>query len=76
MVTTLFIVMANQFVELAKKIILCVLTVELDRVTAQHNFFLGEIMGFDYKCGCRFSMGHWFLCEHHEHMLLEVLEIL
>lgn len=35
-----------------------------------------RIMGTDYKCGCRYSMGHWFLCEHHEHMLLEVIEII
>ena len=42
MVTTLFIAMVNQFVEPAKKTIPCVLTVELDRATAQLNFFLGE----------------------------------
>jgi hypothetical protein len=28
-------------------------------------------MGQDYKCGCRCSMGHWFLCKAHERELEE-----
>lgn len=31
-------------------------------------------MGNDFKCGCRLSMGHWFLCDVHECLLEEVLE--
>jgi len=31
-------------------------------------------MGQDYKCGCRYSMGHWFLCKKHEKELEEKLE--
>jgi len=31
-------------------------------------------MGMDYKCGCRVSMGHWFLCAKHEAELLSKLE--
>jgi hypothetical protein len=32
------------------------------------------MMGFDYKCGCRLSGGHWFLCDKHEDKLMEDLE--
>ena len=31
-------------------------------------------MGTDFKCGCRVSMGHWFLCLTHEAMLEVILE--
>ena len=31
-------------------------------------------MGEDWSCGCRLSMGHWFLCQNHESILLEMLE--
>ena len=31
-------------------------------------------MGIDYKCGCRVSMGHWFLCMKHEAMLESKIE--
>ena len=31
-------------------------------------------MGRDFKCGCRCSMGHWFLCRTHEEELVEDLE--
>lgn len=27
-------------------------------------------MGTDYKCGCRYSMGHWFLCDEHEALII------
>jgi hypothetical protein len=30
-------------------------------------------MGQDWSCGCRISMGHWFLCKNHENLLIEVL---
>lgn len=30
-------------------------------------------MGMDYECGCRESMGHWFLCKKHEAELLDKL---
>lgn len=28
-------------------------------------------MGEDFKCGCRVSFGHWFLCSKHEDMIIE-----
>jgi len=31
-------------------------------------------MGMDYKCGCRFSMGLWYLCKKHEAELEAKLE--
>lgn len=31
-------------------------------------------MGADYKCGCRCSAGHWFLCNEHEAELIGKLE--
>lgn len=31
-------------------------------------------MGTDYKCGCRNSMGHWFLCKGHNQILCMELE--
>ena len=31
-------------------------------------------MGEDWSCGCRVSMGHWFLCQNHEFILLVMLE--
>jgi hypothetical protein len=31
-------------------------------------------MGMEYKCGCRCSMGHWFLCNEHLGLLLSLLE--
>ena len=32
-------------------------------------------MGRDFKCGCRFSMGHWFLCDkHHTELLAKLVE--
>lgn len=27
-------------------------------------------MGDDLKCGCRCSMGHWFLCDKHENQIV------
>ena len=30
-------------------------------------------MGSDFKCGCRIS-GSWFLCDKHEHELMDKLE--
>lgn len=27
-------------------------------------------MGTDFKCGCRCSANHWFLCEKHENLIL------
>ncbi len=31
-------------------------------------------MGTDFKCGCRTSGGHWFLCKKHERDLLNSIE--
>ena len=31
-------------------------------------------MGKDFKCGCRCSMGHWFLCSKHEAELIAKLK--
>ena len=31
-------------------------------------------MGKDFKCGCRYSLGHWFLCDKHRLELVEKLE--
>lgn len=30
-------------------------------------------MGTDFNCGCRNSMGRWFLCEKHEIQLMNIL---
>ena len=32
-------------------------------------------MGTNFKCGCRFSMGSWFLCDEHELEVFAKLEI-
>lgn len=31
-------------------------------------------MGTDFKCGCRNSGGHWFLCDKHELDLLNAIQ--
>ena len=28
-------------------------------------------MGTDFQCGCRCSMGHWFLCDLHESEIID-----
>ena len=32
-------------------------------------------MGINYKCGCRCSAGHWFLCKKHETDIIFDIEI-
>ncbi len=32
-------------------------------------------MGTNYKCGCRSSLGRWYLCEYHEKELEGDLKI-
>ncbi|MGD9381199.1 MAG: hypothetical protein PVI03_02030 [Candidatus Thorarchaeota archaeon] len=32
-------------------------------------------MGTDFDCGCRRSMGHWFLCEKHTKLVEEGVEL-
>jgi len=27
-------------------------------------------MGTDFKCGCRFSQGHWSLCQKHKDIII------
>lgn len=31
-------------------------------------------IGEDFKCGCRCSMGRWFLCDKHESELIYIIE--
>lgn len=31
-------------------------------------------IGINFKCGCRCSMGNWFLCNAHEDMLMAELK--
>lgn len=30
-------------------------------------------MGNEFKCGCRVSAGHWFLCKRHESVFIDML---
>lgn len=30
-------------------------------------------MGTDFKCGCRTSLGAWYICKKHESKLIELL---
>jgi len=32
------------------------------------------MMGMDFKCGCRCSLGHWFLCKKHEKEILSKID--
>ena len=34
-----------------------------------------DYIGLKYKCGCKYSLGAWYLCPKHDNMIIADVEV-